>query len=113
MWLENILNEIPEVAMCFHNEGIVMQEYELYKTIDLPQLMGFDKEKILRIMRNLAMFLKNNVTQGGHTYWLIKESGINVVKLYDLTVLCEKSESYCTVNSFDDKESEGGTLRFG
>ncbi|VDM26648.1 unnamed protein product, partial [Hydatigera taeniaeformis] len=26
IWLENILNEVPEVAMCFHNEGIVMQE---------------------------------------------------------------------------------------
>lgn len=89
MWLENILNEVPEVAMCFHNEGIVMQEYELHKTTDLPTLAGFQKEQVLRIVNNLVMFLKNNATEEGHTYWLVKETGFDVVKLYDLTALCE------------------------
>ncbi|KAH9282567.1 Erythroid differentiation-related factor 1 [Echinococcus granulosus] len=103
MWLENILNEVPKVAMCFHNEGIVMQEYELYNTTDLPKLTGFDKDHILRIMRNLAMFLKNNATQEGHTYWLVKEAGFDVVKLYDLTVLCDKSN---VSNAYHDFESD-------
>ncbi|KAL5109631.1 Erythroid differentiation-related factor 1 [Taenia crassiceps] len=108
IWLENILNEVPEVAMCFHNEGIVMQEYELYSTTDLPRLTGFDKERILRIMRNLALFLKNNATQEGHTYWLVKEPGFDVVKLYDLTVLCEKSDALGACRDFgSDKEGTG------
>lgn len=96
--------------MCFHNEGIVMQEYELYNTTDLPKLTGFDKEQILRIMRNLALFLKNNATQEGHTYWLVKEPGFDVVKLYDLTVLCEKSDAPNACHEFEgDKEENGGT----
>ncbi|KAL5971919.1 Erythroid differentiation-related factor 1 [Taenia solium] len=110
IWLENILNEVPEVAMCFHNEGIVMQEYELYNTTDLPKLTGFDKDRILRIMRNLALFLKNNATQEGHTYWLVKEPGFDVVKLYDLTVLCEKSDTSNAYHDFESDKEETGSV---
>ncbi|CAH8526615.1 unnamed protein product [Heterobilharzia americana] len=87
VWLENIINEVPEVAMCYHHEGIVMQEYEIYKTCEIPSIIGFETEQINRIIRNLIMFLKRNATQEGHTYWLVKEPGLGVVKLYDLTTL--------------------------
>ncbi|CAH8848148.1 unnamed protein product [Trichobilharzia szidati] len=87
VWLENIINEVPEVAMCYHHEGIVMQEYEIYKTCEIPSIVGFETEQINRIIRNLIMFLKRNATQEGHTYWLVKEPGLGVVKLYDLTTL--------------------------
>ncbi|TGZ65627.1 hypothetical protein CRM22_005789 [Opisthorchis felineus] len=90
MWLENILNEVPEVVMCYHREGIVMQEYEIYKTCDLPTVTGFETEQVYRTVQNLVMFLKRNATQEGHTYWLVKEPGLDVVKLYDLTTLCNK-----------------------
>ncbi|KER30166.1 hypothetical protein T265_03326 [Opisthorchis viverrini] len=90
MWLENILNEVPEVVMCYHREGIVMQEYEIYKTCDLPAVTGFETEQVYRTVQNLVMFLKRNATQEGHTYWLVKEPGLDVVKLYDLTTLCNK-----------------------
>ncbi|VDN12442.1 unnamed protein product, partial [Dibothriocephalus latus] len=106
IWLENILNEVPEVAMCFHNEGIVMQEYEIYKTCDLPALSCFHPEHILRIMRNLIMFLKRNATQEGHTYWLVREAGFDVVKLYDLTVLCEKPQRSSSVSSNPDDSAD-------
>lgn len=105
MWLENVLNEVPEVAMCFHNEGIVMQEYELYRTNDLPKETGFDKDQILHIIRNLVMFLKNNITKEGHTYWLVKEAGFDAVKLYDLTVLCEKTDDKGDGEGMDDAHS--------
>ncbi|CAH8495014.1 unnamed protein product [Schistosoma turkestanicum] len=87
VWLENIINEVPEVAMCYHHEGIVMQEYEIYKTCEIPSIVGFETEQIDQIIRNLIMFLKRNATQEGHTYWLVKEPGLGVVKLYDLTTL--------------------------
>ncbi|KAK4471822.1 hypothetical protein MN116_005215 [Schistosoma mekongi] len=87
VWLENIINEVPEVAMCYHHEGIVMQEYEIYKTCEIPSIIGFETEQINQIIRNLIMFLKRNATQEGHTYWLVKEPGLDVVKLYDLTTL--------------------------
>ncbi|CAH8544235.1 unnamed protein product [Schistosoma rodhaini] len=87
VWLENIINEVPEVAMCYHHEGIVMQEYEIYKTCEIPPIIGFETEQINQIIRNLVMFLKRNATQEGHTYWLVKEPGLGVVKLYDLTTL--------------------------
>ncbi|KAL7054694.1 hypothetical protein AAHC03_025837 [Spirometra sp. Aus1] len=112
IWLENILNEVPEVAMCFHNEGIVMQEYEIYKTCDLPALTCFHPEHILRIIRNLIMFLKRNATQEGHTYWLVREAGFDVVKLYDLTVLCEKPRQSSSVSSDPDSDESDGVNPF-
>ncbi|KAF7232331.1 Erythroid differentiation factor 1 [Paragonimus skrjabini miyazakii] len=93
IWLENLLNEVPEVAMCYHHEGIVMQEYEIYKTCDLPSVAGFETKDIYRTVQNLIMFLKRNATQEGHTYWLVKEPGIDVVKLYDFTTLCDNDMS--------------------
>nr|VZI26913.1 unnamed protein product [Spirometra erinaceieuropaei] len=112
IWLENILNEVPEVAMCFHNEGIVMQEYEIYKTCDLPALTCFHPEHILRIIRNLIMFLKRNATQEGHTYWLVREAGFDVVKLYDLTVLCEKPRRSSSVSPDPDSDESDGVNPF-
>lgn len=106
IWLENILNEVPEVAMCYHHEGIVMQEYELYKTCDIPAIAGFETKQICRIVQNIIMFLKRNATQEGHTYWLVKEPECGLVKLYDLTTLCENDR---IVSEFDrnSEESEG------
>ncbi|VDP92509.1 unnamed protein product [Echinostoma caproni] len=105
IWLENILNEVPEVAMCYHHEGIVMQEYELYKTCDVPAIAGFETKQIYRIVQNIIMFLKRNATQEGHTYWLVKEPECGLVKLYDLTTLCENDRFYGKQDR-NTKESE-------
>ena len=51
-------------------------------------------------------FLKRNATKEGHTYWLFKRKNDPVVKLYDLTSLCEQPQSNTeeTVpDDFDDK----------
>ncbi|KAL3316609.1 hypothetical protein Ciccas_004741 [Cichlidogyrus casuarinus] len=85
IWLENILNEVPEVAMFFHNEGIIMQEFEIYSTEDLPNLAGFNTDEVKSTLRNLVMFIKHSATKEGHTYWLVKETDSEFVKLYDLT----------------------------
>ncbi|THD19381.1 Erythroid differentiation factor 1 isoform 1 [Fasciola hepatica] len=106
IWLENILNEVPEVAMCYHHEGIVMQEYELYKTCDIPAIAGFETKQIYRIVQNIIMFLKRNATQEGHTYWLVKEPECGLVKLYDLTTLCENDRFISELDQNCD-DSEG------
>ena len=42
---------------------------------------------------NILSFLKRNATKEGHTYWLFKRKNDPVVKLYDLTSLCEQQLS--------------------
>ncbi|XP_071089090.1 erythroid differentiation-related factor 1-like isoform X2 [Haliotis cracherodii] len=88
-WLDNLMCNVPEVAMCFHLNGIV-QKYELIKTEDIPLLEDckFDPLLVTGIARNLLSFLKSNATKEGHTYWLYKNVDDDVVKLYDLTILC-------------------------
>ncbi len=39
------------------------------------------------MVRNILGFLKANCTREGHTYWLFRQKGEDVVKLYDLTSL--------------------------
>ncbi|XP_050399399.1 erythroid differentiation-related factor 1 [Patella vulgata] len=89
-WLDNLMCNVPEVAMCFHLDGFV-QKYELLKTEDIPKYENsqFDPQLVLDIARNILSFLKSNATLEGHTYWLYKDSNDDVVKLYDLTTLCE------------------------
>ena len=39
------------------------------------------------MVHNILGFLKANCTREGHTYWLFRKKGEDVVKLYDLTSL--------------------------
>ena len=46
-------------------------------------------QEVLEVAQNILAFLKANCTQEGHTYWLFRRKGEDVVKLYDLTSLDE------------------------
>jgi hypothetical protein len=72
-WLDNLMCNVPEVAMCFHVNGIV-QKYEIVKTEDIPHLENsrFDPTVVTDIAKNILSFLKTNATKEGHTYWLYK-----------------------------------------
>lgn len=87
-WLDNLMCNVPEVAMCYHLDGFV-QKYEIVKTEDLPYLEGstFSPNVIRNVAQNILSFLKQNATKSGHTYWLFKGRKDDVVKLYDLTSL--------------------------
>lgn len=91
----------------------------MIKTEEIPNLenSNFSTKVIKDIAQNILSFLKSNCTKEGHTYWLFKgklmlnwtvvilmraviwgglfpfsASGSDIVKLYDLTTLCEETE---------------------
>ncbi|KAL0964477.1 hypothetical protein UPYG_G00324380 [Umbra pygmaea] len=92
---------VPELVMCFHVNGIV-QKYEMIKTEDIPDLDNstFSTRVVKDIAQNILSFLKSNCTKEGHTYWLFKASGSDIVKLYDLTTLCEEAAEEKCQNPF-------------
>uniref|UniRef100_A0A8D9EM91 Erythroid differentiation-related factor 1 n=1 Tax=Cacopsylla melanoneura TaxID=428564 RepID=A0A8D9EM91_9HEMI len=100
-WLDNLMCNVPEVAMCYHLEGIV-QKYELVKTEDLPDMENskFSPKLIRDVAQNILSFLKSNATKAGHTYWLFKGKNEEVVKLYDLTSLCSEELVSTSRNPF-------------
>ncbi|XP_019952424.1 erythroid differentiation-related factor 1 isoform X2 [Paralichthys olivaceus] len=100
-WLDNLMCNVPELVMCFHVNGIV-QKYEMIKTEDIPHLenSNFSTRVVKDIAQNILSFLKSNCTKEGHTYWLFKASGSDIVKLYDLTTLCEEAEEGKCQNPF-------------
>lgn len=87
-WLDNLMCNVPEIFLCFHQDGIV-QKYEVIKTEDLPSMENskFSPKVIRNVAQNILSFLKANATKSGHTYWLFKGKNDDVVKLYDLTTL--------------------------
>ncbi len=93
-WLDNLMCQVPEVLMCYHLDGIV-QNYELIKTEELPNMEGckFSPRVVRDVAKNILSFLKSNAAKEGHTYWLFKGKGDDVVKLYDLTSLCSSHGS--------------------
>ncbi|XP_039487496.1 erythroid differentiation-related factor 1 [Drosophila santomea] len=93
-WLDNLMCNVPEVVMCYHLDGIV-QKYEIIKTEDLPYLENsqFSPQVVRNVAQNILAFLKANATKAGHTYWLFKGRNDDVVKLYDLTTLCQSQAS--------------------
>ncbi|XP_063047670.1 erythroid differentiation-related factor 1 [Engraulis encrasicolus] len=100
-WLDNLMCNVPELLMCFHVNGIV-QKYEMIKTEDIPDLENstFSTRVVKDIAQNILSFLKANCTKEGHTYWLFKASGSDIVKLYDLTTLCEEATEEKCQNPF-------------
>uniref|UniRef100_A0AAY4DUY5 Erythroid differentiation regulatory factor 1 n=1 Tax=Denticeps clupeoides TaxID=299321 RepID=A0AAY4DUY5_9TELE len=100
-WLDNLMCNVPELVMCFHVNGIV-QKYEMIKTEDIPDLenSNFSTRVVKDIAQNILSFLKSNCTKEGHTYWLFKASGSDIVKLYDLTTLCEEDPEEKCQNPF-------------
>ncbi|TRY91789.1 hypothetical protein DNTS_021912 [Danionella cerebrum] len=100
-WLDNLMCNVPELVMCFHVNGIV-QKYEMLKTEDIPNLENstFSTRVVKDIAQNILSFLKSNCTKEGHTYWLFKASGSDIVKLYDLTTLCEEAAEEKYQNPF-------------
>ncbi|XP_064465942.1 erythroid differentiation-related factor 1-like [Ornithodoros turicata] len=102
-WLDNLMCNVPEVVMCYHLNGIV-QKYELIKTEEIPHLKNshFSPKVVKDVAQNVLSFLKSNAAKSGHTYWLFKGKNDDVVKLYDLTVLCS--------DLMDDKQQNPFTL---
>ena len=49
-------------------------------------------QEVLEVAHNVLGFLKANCTREGHTYWLCRRTGEEVVKLYDLSSLEEWEE---------------------
>lgn len=106
-WLDNLMCNVPEIFLCFHQDGIV-QKYEHVKTEDLPYMENskFSPKVIRNVAQNILSFLKSNATQPGHTYWLFKAKNDDVVKLYDLTNLQEVANTKESQEEDEEKESE-------
>ena len=101
--------QVPEVAMCYHIDGIV-QKYELIKTEELPYMEGskFSPKIVKNIAQNVLAFLKSKAAKEGHTYWLFKGKNDDIVKLYDLTSLSQKDSGIQPKkNTADDISGEG------
>eukprot|EP00116_Pleurobrachia_bachei_P003637 sb/3463899/ len=88
-WLDNLICNVPELAMCWHLDGLV-QGYDLFKTEEIPELSDsrFDPVVIKDLASNVLKFLKAHCVKEGHTYWLYRAKGDDIVKLYDLSSIC-------------------------
>lgn len=106
-WLDNLMCNVPEVVMCYHLDGLV-QKYELIKTEDLPYLEDsqFSPQVVKNVAQNILAFLKAKATKAGHTYWLFKGRNDDVVKLYDLTTLCENRKNSADADDKSGKQTE-------
>jgi len=96
-WLDNVMASVPELAICYHQNGVV-QGYELLKNDDIFLLKGVSDDgtpafhpQVVR-QNGLAVlrFLQANCKQDPGAYWLYKGAEEDVIQLYDLSILPEK-----------------------
>ena len=90
IWLDNLMNNVPEVLMAYRVENVI-RNYEVLELDTIPTLPNskFSPDLISNICTNILHFLKSNCTKEGHTYWLLRERGEDIIKLYDLTSLVD------------------------
>ncbi|KAK1311434.1 hypothetical protein QJS10_CPA08g01117 [Acorus calamus] len=93
-WLDNVMASVPELAICYHRNGVV-QGYELLKTDDIFLLKGisddgtpaFHPQVVQQNGLSVLRFLQNNCKQDPGAYWLYKNPGEDMIQLFDLSVI--------------------------
>ncbi|XP_022773518.1 uncharacterized protein LOC111315777 isoform X3 [Durio zibethinus] len=99
-WLDNVMASVPELAICYHQNGVV-QGYELLKTDDIFLLKGiaedgtpaFHPHVVQQNGLSVLRFLQENCKQDPGAYWLYKSAGEDVIQLFDLSVVSKNHSS--------------------
>ncbi|KAM3712015.1 hypothetical protein ACB098_01G152400 [Castanea mollissima] len=112
-WLDNVMASVPELAICYHENGVV-QGYELLKTDDIFLLKGISEDGtpafhpyvVQQNGLSVLRFLQENCKQDPGAYWLYKSAGEDVIQLFDLSVIPKNHSS----NDCDDATSSLPTL---
>ncbi|XP_043713086.1 uncharacterized protein LOC122661674 [Telopea speciosissima] len=105
-WLDNVMASVPELAICYHQNGVV-QGYELLKTDDIFLLKGisedgtpaFNPHVVQQNGHSVFRFLQDNCKQDPGAYWLYKSAGEDVIHLFDLCVIPENHSTDAHDNS--------------
>ncbi|KAM7266438.1 hypothetical protein ACFE04_004335 [Oxalis oulophora] len=93
-WLDNVMASVPELAVCYHHNGVV-QGYELLKTNDIFMKKGISEDGTPAFHPNIVQqnglsvlrFLQENCKQDPGAYWLYKDAGDEVIQIFDLSVI--------------------------
>ncbi|RHN78945.1 hypothetical protein MtrunA17_Chr1g0171431 [Medicago truncatula] len=115
-WLDNVMASVPELAICYHHNGVV-QGYELLKTDDIFLLKGISEDGtpafhpyvVQQNGLSVLRFLQDNCKQDPGAYWLYKGAGEDDIQLFDLSVIPKNHSS----NSSDDASSSMPSLISG
>ncbi|KAK7277286.1 hypothetical protein RIF29_18437 [Crotalaria pallida] len=99
-WLDNVMASVPELAICYHRNGVV-QGYELLKTDDIFLLKGISEDGtpafhpyvVQQNGLSVLRFLRDNCKQDPGAYWLYKGAGEDDIQLFDLTVIPKSHSS--------------------
>ncbi|XP_078433876.1 erythroid differentiation factor-like protein isoform X2 [Wolffia australiana] len=93
-WLDNVMASVPELAICYHRNGVV-QGYELLKTDEIFLLKGisddgnpaFHPQIVQQNGLSVLRFLQKNCKQDPGAYWLYKSAGEDVLQLFNLSAV--------------------------
>ncbi|KAK7344860.1 hypothetical protein VNO77_15024 [Canavalia gladiata] len=99
-WLDNVMASVPELAICYHRNGVV-QGYELLKTDDIFLLKGISEDGtpafhpyvVQQNGLSVLRFLQDNCKQDPGAYWLYKGAGEDDIQLFDLSVIPKNHSS--------------------
>lgn len=77
-WLDNVMASVPELAICYHENGVV-QGYELLKTDDIFLLKGISEDGtpafhpyvVQQNGLSVLRFLQENCKQDPGAYWVL------------------------------------------
>lgn len=77
-WLDNVMASVPEMAICYHENGVV-QGYELLKTDDIFLLKGISEDGapafhpyvVQQNGLSVLRFLQENCKQDPGAYWVL------------------------------------------
>lgn len=125
-WLDNVMASVPELAICYHQDGVV-QGYELLKTDDIFLLKGISEDGTPAFHPNVVQqnglsvlrFLEENCKQDPGAYWLYKSAGEDAIQLFDLSVIPQNQpaddtdDNSCSVPSLINRGRSDPLLSLG
>eukprot|EP00667_Euglena_gracilis_P000354 EG_transcript_354 len=94
-WLDNVMTNVPNVAVCFHKEGII-QGYQVVSTSEIPSFNDttrFDPKVVEEHCGSILHWLTDHCTTDAGSYLLVREKESNLFKLYDLADFQRQAEA--------------------
>eukprot|EP00656_Telonema_subtile_P017434 TRINITY_DN19352_c0_g1_i3.p1 TRINITY_DN19352_c0_g1~~TRINITY_DN19352_c0_g1_i3.p1 ORF type:complete len:1089 (+),score=269.28 TRINITY_DN19352_c0_g1_i3:86-3352(+) len=90
LWLDNLMADIPEMVLCFHNKGVV-QGYLHLDTHELAE-KKFVPSAVIDNAAHVLQWLQQSCVKENTGYWLYREEDTEELKLFDIAEMMKQAE---------------------
>ncbi len=81
------VHQCTSILLEYSYNPVYLERQSIAMVMNSQSFLPSYPQEVLDVAQNILAFLKSNCTREGHTYWMFRRKGEDLVKIYDLTSL--------------------------